>query len=89
MASVDDQRFLVLVDYQSGGYAILVYASSKGELEYALGADLPGCGILVIDKDIDQHPLIADLGLRMLTYHLSSPTGTLLSLISKARQRRM
>ncbi|MEM1155152.1 MAG: hypothetical protein AAGI44_13525 [Pseudomonadota bacterium] len=86
---MDEERYLVLVDYQSGGYAFIAYAGSKGELEYALGVDMPGSGITLVDKDIDQHPLIATLDYRMLTYRLSSPTGALLDLISRARQRRL
>jgi len=74
-------RYLVLYNYQHGGFGFIAYASSKKELEHALGVGKPDQGITVIDSNIDEHSLVKALGSRIKVYDLRCPEGLLLSIM--------
>ena len=80
---MSDKRYLVLVDYTHGGFGFIVYAPNKKDLEKALTANSPDRGIEIIDRDIDEHPLVRYLGKRIESYKLDFPRGLLLTLMSE------
>lgn len=71
------ERFLVLVDYQHAGYGFIVLANSRKDVEETLHVERPDCGITVIDRDIDSHPLVKYMGDSMEVHELEKPAGLL------------
>ncbi|TQV68155.1 hypothetical protein FKG94_23990 [Exilibacterium tricleocarpae] len=79
-------KFLVLVDYQHGGCGFIVYAKSRDELEKALKIHSPDRGIMLIDNNIDEHPLVKYLGKNIDVYDLDKPSGLLQICITQSQR---
>lgn len=79
---MDKKKFLVIVDYSHGGFGFIVYAYKKDDLELALNTGGRDRGIKIIDKDIEEHPLVQYLGEKIEFYDLNNPDGLLKSLMS-------
>lgn len=81
------QRFLVIEDYQSGGFGLIVYAPNEEALKNAVRADELRRGISIISEGIDEHPLVKFYGDKIEICYLDDPQGLLKVMIKSAKVR--